>query len=335
MPIRIETATGFRPMPERDTTTTRAPGEWQTVALIVVVLSLYAAILVSHRWVPWPITVGLLGFVTAWHGSVQHELVHGHLAGRPLATAVAWLPVSLWVPFDAYRRSHLHHHRDDMLTDPFDDPESWYVDARPDARPWGSRRGLTRAVLWFNRTFCGRMLIGPILGIGGFLRSDLAKAVRGDDGARRRWLIHLPLAAVLLVVLSRFGFPLWQYTAGAAYVGTSITMIRSFAEHRWTPDGQSRTAMVRSNRFWGTLFLNNNLHVAHHAKPGTPWYRLPQVADQVHADDIAAAGAGLYRGYGEVIRRYFLRPFCQPAYPPQAGLLVVPKALTSRGGARS
>ena len=35
-------------------------------------------------------------------------------------------PLALWIPYESYRISHLMHHRDDRLTDPLDDPESYY-----------------------------------------------------------------------------------------------------------------------------------------------------------------------------------------------------------------
>ena len=70
-----------------------------------------------------------------------------------------------------------------------------------------------------------------------------------------------------------------------------------------------RTAMVVSGRFFGVLFLYNNLHHTHHAVPGEAWYRLPRLSDQLGSESLADDGAGLYRGYGELLRRYAFRPF--------------------------
>jgi len=38
------------------------------------------------------------------------------------------VPLSLWLPSIAYRRNHLVHHNNERLTDPLDDPESYYSD---------------------------------------------------------------------------------------------------------------------------------------------------------------------------------------------------------------
>jgi fatty acid desaturase len=63
------------------------------------------------------------------------------------------------------------------------------------------------------------------------------------------------------------------------------------------------------------LYLNNNLHVSHHARPGVPWYQLPAVHERLAADAVAAAGAGLYTSYLDVARRFAVRPFAQPVHP--------------------
>jgi fatty acid desaturase len=166
------------------------------------------------------------------------------------------------------------------------------------------------------------------LGIAGFLRSELRHLRAGTDGARRRWALHLPLAvAWSALVWQVAGFPFWQYALATVWLGTSVTQLRSFAEHRWTPEGSSRTAMVRANRLMSLLFLNNNLHVAHHLKPGAPWYVLPRLADELDCDTRASAGAGLYRGYGEIVRRYLLRPFDQPVHPAEIGRQRAPRVL--------
>ena len=79
--------------------------------------------------------------------------------------------------------------------------------------------------------------------------------------------------------------------------------------------GATRSAIVRSGRVFGLLFLNNNLHHAHHAEPGVPWYELPARAAATGADAAAAEGAGLYRGYLDVARCYLLRPYAHPVHP--------------------
>jgi fatty acid desaturase len=52
------------------------------------------------------------------------------------------------------------------------------------------------------------------------------------------------------------------------------------------------------------LYLNNNLHAAHHEAPGLAWYELPAYYRAHRAELLARNGGYLALGYGELIRRY-------------------------------
>ena len=68
------------------------------------------------------------GFIVCVHGSLQHEFLHGHpTSSQTLNTLLIWFPMGLWMPFTIYRDSHIAHHRCERLTDPLQDPESFYL----------------------------------------------------------------------------------------------------------------------------------------------------------------------------------------------------------------
>ena len=117
---------------------------------------------------------------------------------------------------------------------------------------------------------------------------------------------------VAWTVVAVAGVPAWQYLLGFCYLGLGLTYVRSFAEHRVVPGNTSRSAVVRSGRFFGVLFLYNNLHYTHHAFPGAAWYRLPALTNDIGAAAMAEGGAGSYGGYIEIFRRYALRPISSP-----------------------
>src|SRR5437870_4407700 len=74
-----------------------------------------ALTLFFHQLPTWAVVV-LGAYLIAWHGSLQHETIHGHPTRSPrINHAVAWLPLSLWLPYRLYRDSHLQHHRDENL----------------------------------------------------------------------------------------------------------------------------------------------------------------------------------------------------------------------------
>jgi fatty acid desaturase len=80
-------------------------------------------------------------------------------------------------------------------------------------------------------------------------------------------------------------------------------------------DAGPRSAIVRCGPFFSLLYLNNNLHHTHHVRPGVPWFELPDADAELGAGDVVAAGAGLYAGYGEIARRFLLRPIDAPVRP--------------------
>ena len=65
----------------------------------------------------------------------------------------------------------------------------------------------------------------------------------------------------------------------------------------------------------GLLFLNNNLHVAHHAWPSVPWYRLPAAYKAMRTHLIASNGGLVYNSYRDVARQYLFRHHDGPVHP--------------------
>jgi fatty acid desaturase len=96
--------------------------EWPTLVVLVVTYGLWA-MFTSLLWGASPIAaVVLTGFTIAQFSSLQHEALHGH----PFRTA--WLNEALvlpglmvTVPYGRFRDTHLAHHHDPILTDPYDD----------------------------------------------------------------------------------------------------------------------------------------------------------------------------------------------------------------------
>jgi fatty acid desaturase len=300
-------------MASKPGTTDNTSLEWPTIALVA---GLYAAWLILtwfHDAIPVWLWLPVSAWVSAWWGSAQHEMLHGHPTRvAALNTALATPPFWLYLPFDRYRQSHLTHHRDECLTDPLDDPESRYwtqVD-------WQALGTIRRALVRAQGTLAGRITIGPIWVMASFLWNE-AKAIASGDRERARiaaW--HALWVSLTLVwIVAVCGVPLWMYFLGFAYGGTALTLIRSFAEHRAHTDPAQRTAIVENSRIFGLLFLHNNLHAAHHRWPSVAWYRLPRVYRDKRAALIADNGALVYDGYRDLFARYFLRRHDAEVHP--------------------
>jgi fatty acid desaturase len=287
--------------------------EWRTVALALVIYAGWGALTFYHASLPfWALVLGGAWF-TAWHGSLQHEVMHGHPTRRRAAnTAFAFLPLALWLPYVRYRQSHLRHHLDERLTDPLDDPESYYWTQAQ----WQSLSRLGRALVALQSTLLGRMLLGPLWSIARFLKFEALGIMRGDRALMRVWALHtLAAAAVLFWVIVICGMPLWQYLLAFVYAGTALSLVRSFAEHKADSEIERRTAIVENSWVFGILFLFNNLHVAHHMRPTIPWYELSGWYAR-NRQALAQRNGGLvYSGYRDVFRRFFLRPYAQAIHP--------------------
>lgn len=290
--------------------------EWPTVALCVAIYGGWLLATLFHDRIAPPLRIGVGGWLIAWHGSLQHEAIHGHpTRWRRVNTAVAAWPLALWLPYVLYRRGHLAHHATDALTVPGADPESRYL-TLPAGR-MGEARRWAHAV---QSTLLGRLLAGPPIEVGAFLFAEARRLARGDADRMRVWAAHLGLCAMLLawlVGVCRMG--LAEYLLAFVYPGMSLTLLRSFAEHRADADPDRRIALVEHAPLLGLLFLNNNLHALHHRRPALAWHRLPGAYRGARARLVSANGGLVYDGYREVFARYLLRPHDRLVHPAPGG----------------
>jgi fatty acid desaturase len=287
--------------------------EWPTIALAVVIYGLWFGTTLYWRELPWWALGGLGAWTIAWQMNLQHEIIHGHpTRSRLVNRALGVWPLSLWLPFETYRSSHLLHHCDSNLTDPFEDPESYYWTQAG----WNDLGRFGQSFARFRSTLFGRLVFGPAFMIVGEIRMDLQDAWRDKPGARRLVAVHLAQCIPVLVwVLGVCEMPFWLYVAAFVYPGTSLGMLRSFAEHRAAPAPERRTAIVENARILGPLYLYNNLHVVHHMRGGLPWYRIPKFYKLNRAALIAHNGGLVYNSYFDVARRYLFTPHHEPLHP--------------------
>lgn len=245
------------------------------------------------------------GYLIALNSSLQHEAVHGHpTRSRALNEAAVFWTLNLVVPYRRFLSIHLKHHHDERLTDPYDDPESHYL-AEGD---WRRTPPLMRALLRINGTLAGRLLLGPWLGTYALWRGDLKTAMRGGREGRAVVDAHLrnalSAAAVLWFVSAVGGMSVWEYVLFGVWPGYALLMLRTYAEHRAAEAPGARTAIVEAEPIFGFLFLNNNLHAVHHARPTEPWFRLPAIW-RAERDQVLAQNGGYHiQGYRELARRW-------------------------------
>jgi len=287
--------------------------EGPTWILAVAIYGVWFLLMWFQAYIPWWAMIFLGGYVIAWQFSLQHETIHG-FRGMPkwFRTLIAMPPLGLWFPYPMYRRSHSLHHRNTHLTVPGQDTETYYVKQAD----WARMGRLERAILLFNQTLVGRLLIGPLIRLYKLGQREAGRIRNRDYINVPHWALHVVLVALLFWFVSGVcGMPWWQYILLVAYPGFSLGLLRAFIEHRAGPRPGRRVASVESNTLFGLLFLYNNLHVAHHLRPTIPWYELPRFYRENREKLLKHNDNFVFRGYWEITRQYLFRPVFVPVHP--------------------
>ena len=292
--------------------------EWPTVFLIVLTYGALATLMWFYHVLPFWVIIPLAGYLIALHGSLQHEALHGHPTRNPsINELLVAINFSLWFPYRRYRKLHLIHHNDENLTDPTLDPESYYL--LPDE--WAKLPTPLKQLYTINNTLAGRMVLGPIIGTMRFWSSEFLAIARGDTGIAKAWGLHILACAITLsYAVFNCGIPLWAYLVMFAWPGVAFSLVRSFCEHQAVENLGERTIVVESSPPLSLMFLNNNLHLAHHLKPRMAWYKLPAYYRAEREQLLQENHGYLMHGYREIFRRYFFTPKEPVAYPDPAFL---------------
>jgi len=287
----------------------RERAEWRTLLVVAAVYGLTVLTVVRYEVLtPW-LAVPMLAILGAWHLSMQHEVLHGHpFKNQFLNDVLGGIPVTLWIPYLAFKKDHHEHHLSD-LTNPALDNESYYVSQEQ----WDKAGRIRRAAWTANRTILFRMFVWTIVSTITYVLSVLKRAVRGEKGDRLAVMLHIIGVAFVVYLVSLSSMPLWQFALGTTYGGRILNAIRPFPEHKYQSGVETRTAMIMAGRFMSLLMLNNNLHVAHHEEPGVPWYRYDKLMQRVNAVQRARDAGVLYEGgYAEIFRRFSFTPVDSP-----------------------
>ena len=136
--------------------------EWPT---FFVMIATYLTLGMATTWladVSLILSIFVTGIAIAQFSSLQHEVLHGHpFRSRVLSEAAVFLGATIYVPYIRFKDTHLAHHHDPILTDPYDDPESNFLDPQV----WAGLPKFSKILLKANNTLLGRILLGPALSL--------------------------------------------------------------------------------------------------------------------------------------------------------------------------
>ena len=290
----------------------RESAEWRTLLLAATCYAVWLTLVFGLPDIPTIVRVAMLIPVITLHSSLQHECLHGHpFRNQKLNDLLVAPPIGLLVPYLQFKACHLKHHVNELITDPYDDPESYYLDKRA----WDDLPRPMKWLLTANNTLFGRITIGPALGTVGFMRNEWRRIRAGDTSLAFVWVRHFLGAAIILWLVHRFGALDAVSYGVAAYLGMGLLMVRSFLEHQAVERTNGRSVIIDSRGPLAKLFLYNSLHSVHHAYPSIAWYRLPGFFEKNRDRFMRMNGGYYFRSYAEIFRRYALTPKEPVAWP--------------------
>jgi fatty acid desaturase len=276
LPTDRLTDTG-RPRPELRAELRRIPNLRNVANVFSVWLQSFGVIalaIVLHNPLAWVAAFILMGRAFALYAILGHEAAHRLLFSNKRGNDLIgkWgVSYPAFVPFDAYRRSHMAHHKDE------------FGPTEPDTALYANYP--------IPRASMRRKLVRDAVGNSGWKNlKGLVLAVRSPQ-ARPLALRILATQLVLLVGFTAVGYPQLYFLLWLApwmTVWRVINRLRSIAEHGGmtrSPDRRMTTHHVRQSwlaRFWMVPF-NTGWHLAHHVDIGVPFQHLPALHHELVA----------------------------------------------------
>lgn len=286
--------------------------EWPTLGLYAITYAAYSLLTVYAVTLPSLLVVILLSMTITLHSSLQHETLHMLEPRWPVFGYLLATPAfGLAIPYDRFRDLHLAHHVNEVLTDPYDDPETNYLTKEV----WETLPAIVQIILRINNTFIGRILVGPLVGQVSFINSEIKAARAGDRAAITGWIRFIPAVLLVLIWLYAFGTISILGYFFACYLALSILKVRTYIEHRAHEITQGRSVIVEDRGPLALLFLNNNFHAVHHAHPNIPWYNLPSAFRAHRARFLVQNNDYYFKNYFAVMKMFLCKEKDVVAHP--------------------
>jgi fatty acid desaturase len=245
----------------------------QTFGLLAVVCWLTVRVPLAVALPIWGITFLLMGRGFALFAILAHEAAHRLLFSKKRWNDLVgkWLlAYPAFVPFDAYRRSHFAHHKDEMGPN---EPDLGLYLGYPITHDSMARK--------LKRDAFGNSGWKNLKGLLLAFTSASARPV-----ATKIAIAQVVLFVGMGVLSGRWWlYPLFWLLPWMT-VWRVINRLRAIAEHGGmtrSKDRRQTTHVVRQSmgaRFWMVPF-NTGWHLAHHVDMGVPFQHLPQLHDEL------------------------------------------------------
>lgn len=281
-----------------------------------VALLIYAgwiALTMGFNHLPLWLSVPIAAWLVCWHSSLQHETIHGHpTKSKVVNSLLGFPPLGVVYPYSIYYKLHMEHHRSGALASPFEDTESFYVTKQT----WDRLGPVLQGIMEFNNTLLGRLIVGPAISLVLFASSEVKRIGKGDFSHVGSWALHVVLVSALMYwVVAVCGISFWQYVFCFAYPAMSLSLLRSYYEHRPSAEQKEASAIVEASIPFQLLYLNNSFHYVHHRFPNLPWYYIRGLYERNRGAILKENGEFVFNGYRDLFGKYALKPKDSPVYP--------------------
>lgn len=278
--------------------------EFPTLFLIAMTYCIWFSLVFILNAVSLWLIVPLMGLVLTFHSSLQHEAIHGHpIPNEMCSTVLVYPPIGLWIPYERFKELHIKHHKNEIISNPQNDPETNYI--YPEN--WKKIPYLLQKIMCFNNTLFGYVFIKTIIKEISFICSEIKIIYSGNWKIFFVWIRHLIGITIILISINYYSnVPIWAYLI-SSYIGNAILNIRTFLEHRAHKNPLKKSVIIEDQGILAMLFLNNNFHSLHHARPHISWYKLPKLYFDNKHFYLKQNGNYLYKSYLEVFTKYLFK----------------------------
>ncbi len=224
------------------------------------------------------------------HECAHHTVFRTNVHNARLGMLCMWISGSCYGTYEDVRHKHFRHHADnaDIM---------WF-----DSRQWlGQHPRLARLVLLLEWCYIPAhdLLMHGLLTVSAFaipakrsqrLRNLAVLAVRGLVFGCVAWryprvALGYVLAYMLMITILRFMDAL-QHDYDGTPVLFDKTVVPPHRGDRAYEQAHTFSNPLSVRRIWTNLLvLNFGFHNAHHARPSTPWYRLPDLHRELFGTD--------------------------------------------------
>ena len=287
--------------------------ECPTWLLIIVTYSAWMILTYHYESIPLWISILTGSILVCLHGSLQHEAIHNHPTKIDwLNTTLVSFPLGIWMPYLLYKKFHLNHHETPKLSHPGLDTESFYVSQST----WNNIGPLAQSILWINQTILGRLIIGPPLFIITSIFTELKKV---SSLSHERLTIYLNY--VIFFIPTYYWIAIYcninflDYFLFIALPGHSLTMLRSYFEHKPGKNNSLSTAIIEGCPITRLVYLNNNYHLIHHLQQNLPWFKIKAEFEQNKEHYLNVNQHYYFKHHYELMIRYLFQPKDSPIHP--------------------